>query len=226
MAINKVLATFVTLLIIYAAGGAVHIFIPLYTRMSLDRTQTPSDVASTILLDHVPLDVSFGTGVLILLSSLVATPAIFSSKPRFRHFLTLHAYLVILSGLLTLAVGLRIWFSTLRTKSNLQPIFETQSTYLQSMLQYKFKCCGYDQPTLFVKDTTCTSTAVAARLGGCITPFTSYANKFLDIVFTAFFGIVAVESFLLISVFCLMKHRGEQQRYRLIDRKSRYGSSI
>lgn len=42
----------------------------------------------------------------------------------------------------------------------------------------------------FVTDSTCTSALVAAQLGGCVGPFSTYANNFLDLVFTAAFGIV------------------------------------
>ena len=219
MALDKLLLTFTTLLILFAACGVLHVALPFYTRMALSKPQTLSNVASTILLDQTPLDVAFVNGGLILLSALIAVPAIFLKRPRFRFLLTTHAYGVVASALLTLAIGLNIWFSTLKTKTNLGPIFSSQDSFIQSMLQFKFQCCGYNDPTVFVHDTTCTSAAVAAQLGGCMAPFSTYANSFLDIVFTTFFGFAAVDAMLLLTVFCVMKDRTERERYRRIDAK-------
>ena len=43
---------------------------------------------------------------------------------------------------------------------------------------------------LFVVDSQCPNAIVAAAQVGCVTPFSSYANSFLDLVFTGAFGIV------------------------------------
>lgn len=91
------------------------------------------------------------------------------------------------------------------------------------MLQFKFKCCGYNNPNVFIKDGTCPNAAEVARHGGCIGPFGVFANKFLDVVFTTFFGFVAVDMLVLLSVLCVIKERKEQIRYTLIDQKTRYG---
>ena len=50
-------------------------------------------------------------------------------------------------------------------------------------------------------------------------PFGVFANRFLDIVFTTFFGFVAVDVMLLLSSLCLIKDRKEKERYRFIDEK-------
>lgn len=91
------------------------------------------------------------------------------------------------------------------------------------MLQYKFQCCGYSDSAVFVKDTVCQSVGVAAQLGPCVVPFSSFADRFLDLVFTAFFGFVAVDVILLLSALCLMKDRKEKVRYKLIDEKAGFG---
>jgi len=54
-------------------------------------------------------------------------------------------------------------------------------------------------------------------------PFGVFANKFLDVVFTTFFGFVAVDMLVLLSVLCVIKERKEERRYVLIDQKRRYG---
>jgi hypothetical protein len=220
---NKILLTYSSLLSLFAFCGALHLFVPLYTRYTLSQPANIQTVASILLLDHCPLTASMINAFVIFGAVLVAIPALFLPQPRFRYFLVAHTYLVVGSALFTLAIGLDIWFSTLKTKANFEPVFTSQTTYIQSMLQYKFQCCGYDDASLFIQDTTCTSAAVAATLGGCVTPFSTYANKFLDIVFTTFFGFVAVDAMLLLSAFCLMKDRREKERYKLIDEKTNWG---
>ena len=91
------------------------------------------------------------------------------------------------------------------------------------MLQFKFKCCGYNDPNTFIRDGTCPNAAEVARHGGCIGPFGVFANQFLDIVFTTFFGFVAVDVLVLMSVLCVIKERKELRRYVLIDEKVRGG---
>ncbi len=44
--------------------------------------------------------------------------------------------------------------------------------------------------TDFVTDTTCTSEFVAQKRAGCVGPFSTFANNYLDVLFTAAFGIV------------------------------------
>jgi len=42
----------------------------------------------------------------------------------------------------------------------------------------------------FEVDATCRNSAVAEALGGCVGPFSTFGNNFLDQVFTGAFGIV------------------------------------
>lgn len=159
--------------------------------------------------------------VVMFITFLLSIPAFFLKSNR--TFLKLHAAGVIMAALLTLGIGLAIWFSTLETHKNLAPIWNKQPDSILSMLQTKFQCCGYDNPALFIKDSTCTSAATAARLGPCMAPFGVFANSFLDIVFTTFFGFVAVDMMLLLAALCLIKDRKEKERYRLIDEKRGFG---
>ena len=159
--------------------------------------------------------------VIMFITFLISVPAFFI--PSNRTYLKVHAWGVVLSALLTLGIGLTIWFQTLQTHKNLAPIFNDQTAAIQSMLQAKFQCCGYSNPALFVNDATCTSAATAARLGPCIVPFGVFANRFLDVVFTTFFGFVAVDMMLLLAALCLIKDRKEKDRYRLIDEKRGFG---
>ncbi|KAL9014968.1 MAG: hypothetical protein Q9173_000399 [Seirophora scorigena] len=82
-----------------------------------------------------------------------------------------------------------------------------------------WQCCGYmDIP--FHSDSTCPTPIIAMSKTNCVEPFSNYANDFLDVVFTAIFGMV--DAMLLLCGLVVLKKRAEEQRYRHIDKKSRY----
>lgn len=60
------------------------------------------------------------------------------------------------------------------------------------MRYIQFDCCGYINSTFppFQQDSVCTNPLVAAQKQGCVGPFATFANIFLDFIFTADFGIV------------------------------------
>ncbi|OCT50604.1 putative tetraspanin [Cladophialophora carrionii] len=218
---NKILIVFIVFDIIFLLCAGLHLFIPLYTRMNIKNNTNVDNIASNLLLDHCPLTASMVNSVMMFITFLLSLPAFFMHRNR--AYLKLHATGVVICSLLTFAIGIDIWFSTLQTRKNLAPIWNSQTPAIQTMLQAKFQCCGYSNPALFVKDDTCVSAATAARLGPCITPFGVFANSFLDVVFTTFFGFVAVDMMLLLAALCLVKDRKEKERYRLIDEKRGFG---
>ncbi|KAK5329422.1 hypothetical protein LTR70_000571 [Exophiala xenobiotica] len=218
---RKTLFVFIGFNITFLLCAGLHLFIPLFTRARIAKPPTLASTASNLLLDQCPLTASIINAGLMFLSFLISLPAIFRAKNLV--LLQIHAWLIVVAALFTLGIGLDIWFSTLQTRANLEPVWMSQDTFIQSMLQFKFKCCGYNDPDVFVKDGTCPNAAEVARHGGCIGPFGVYANKFLDMVFTTFFGFVAVDGLVLLSVLCVIKERKEQIRYTLIDEKKRYG---
>jgi hypothetical protein len=57
---------------------------------------------------------------------------------------------------------------------------------------------------------------------GCVGPFSSFANTYLDLIFTAAFGIVGVDVLLLLCIVMVLKYRAELERYRHIDEKSSF----
>lgn len=218
---KKTLVVFICFNLVFLLCAGLHLFIPLFTRASLSHKPTLSNVARNLLLDECPLTASMINSGIMFFSFLISVPAIFRKKDLF--LLQVHAWLLVVCALFTLGIGLEIWFSTLQTRKNLAPVWNSQSTFVQSMLQFKFKCCGYNDTNVFIQDGTCPNAADAVRHGGCMGPFGVFANQFLDIVFTTFFGFVAVDMLVLLSVLCLLKQRKEQIRYSLIDEKTKFG---
>jgi hypothetical protein len=76
--------------------------------------------------------------------------------------------------------------SKLSTAKRERPCFNM--LYITNLKQ--LGCCGYINTTDFVTDTTCTSAFVAAGKSSCVGPFSTIANNYLDVLFTAAFGIV------------------------------------
>ncbi|KIW16672.1 hypothetical protein PV08_03860 [Exophiala spinifera] len=218
---NKILLVFIGFDLAFLACAALHLFIPLYTRQAVKNKMNVDSIATNLLLDHCPLTASEANSVIMFITFLISIPAFFNRRNRV--WLKVHVAGVIVAAIFTLIIGLVIWFSTLEIHKNLTPVWMNQSADVQSMLQQKFQCCGYTNPALFVKDDVCTSAATAASLGPCVSPFGVFASRFLDIVFTTFFGFVAVDMMLLLAALCVIKDRKEKERYRMIDEKRGYG---
>lgn len=75
-------------------------------------------------------------------------------------------------------------------------------------------------------DPTCVSPASAALMRGCAAPISSFANIFVDDIFTGVFGMAGIDLVLLLATACLLKDRKESERFRYIDAKSEARLSI
>ncbi|MCJ1444331.1 MAG: phospholipid scramblase 1 [Stictis urceolatum] len=221
---NKVLLVYLVLDFLFlCTGGLVLAFSLIFnpTKAGSGLT-TKTDAASSLLLQTTPLSGGIVNAAFIFVAFLISLPGILMSKNR--TWLRIQSWALVVCGLISLILGLDIWFSTLKTRSNLAGTWGLQPAHEQSLLQQQFKCCGYLDFTSppFVTDNTCTDDQVAALLGGCAAPFSAFANKLLDIVFTAMFGMVALNALLFLAAIVVLKDRQEKERYRLIDAK--YGS--
>ena len=231
---NKTLWTFIGFEGLYLACAVLHLVVPLTTRASLRRAPMIGNVASDLLLAHTPLTglhpylhvllhsltfplASLANSILMFIVFLMSLPAILIQTNH--RWLTSQLCGIVITTFFTLGIGLRIWFETLETHKNLEPLWNRQEEFVQSLLQSRFECCGYNNPSLFVRDQTCPTAAVAAQLGLCMAPFGSFANQFLDIIFTLLFGFCAIDLLLLLATMCLIKDRKERERFRKIDMK-------
>lgn len=66
----------------------------------------------------------------------------------------------------------------------------------------------------------CPDAFSASQKMGCVGPFSNFANTYLDLVFTAAFGIVGIDVLMLLCIAMVLKHRSELERYRHIDEKN------
>jgi len=221
--VDKILTTFVLTDVLFLLTGVLLIAFPLVTESQMMMAPTVSTVARNLLLMRCPLTAAIANAVIVFVTFLASLPAII--MPMTRGWLKMHGYMVVGCALFTLVLGLDTWFDTLRTRSNLLNVWVSQPSSTQSLLQQELHCCGYMNSTSppFVTDSTCTSPLVAAQLSGCVGPFSTFANNFLDLIFTAAFGVVGVDVALILSIAMLLKDRKEKERYRHIDEKNGNG---
>lgn len=216
---RKTFITYITLNTIFLLCAALHLLVPFLTISSQTKPPTVSNVARTVLLNTTPLTASLVVGILMLTSFLISLPTYFLKKNTF--LLQIHTAIITICALLTLSIGLKIWFATLQTRANLATVWQQQSDLTQSTLQRKFQCCGYlGAGADYRSDETCNAASVVG-LGSCQVPFSRFATGFLNMVFTSFFGFCALDVMLLLAVLCVVKERKEERRYALIDEKRR-----
>ena len=144
---------------------------------------------------NIALPAGIVNAVFMFVTFLVSLPAL--ALPTNRGWLRLQGFMTVFCALFTLVLGLFIWFDTLQTGKNLNRVWGGLSTDIQSLLQQRFQCCGYtdSQTPPFIVDAICTDSFTASQKQGCVGPFSVFANTYLDVIFTAAFGIVgAAES--------------------------------
>lgn len=215
-----------TFLVAEALFLAMGVIMAVFTILWMnERKKAPSteSVARLLLLNEFPLEALLANAILIFATTLFTIPAL--AIPSSRGWLKLHGWFVVFCAIMTLVLGINEWLQTLTTRANLLTIWGDQTTQVQSLLQQKFDCCGYTNFTSppFIPDNICT-TETAPGKQGCVTPFSSYAEKFLNMVFTAAFGVVGLDVLLLLCLAMVIKRRKEELRYRRIDEKRGMGS--
>ncbi|KAL7929590.1 hypothetical protein V8C35DRAFT_193742 [Trichoderma chlorosporum] len=216
------LATLVANLL-FLASGAMELGFSIAAMNLKDKTPTDGEDATRHLIyQRFPLTVGIVNAVFILVTFVFTIPAMALVK---RNLLKICGYMITVCAVFTLAVGLYLWIMTLRLKETFEPVYAAQDSSVQSLMQTSFQCCGYLNSTspAFVTDTVCPSPAAASLLRGCSTNMTSFANAFINDLFTALFGMVGIDAVLILAIACLLKERKEKERYYIIDQKRDYG---
>ncbi|KAK3693997.1 hypothetical protein B0T22DRAFT_437122 [Podospora appendiculata] len=175
--------------------------------------------ARNLLYQRFPLTAGIGNAVLVFLTFLITIPGLITPA---RVWLKLGSYMATICAMFSLILGLYLWILTLKTKEDFAPLFFAQKPAVQELMQSAFNCCGYFNSTspAFVTDAICSSPAAAAMMRGCATPITSFANIFVDDIFTGVFGMVGIDVVLIMATACLLKERKERERFRHIDEKT------
>ncbi|CAD6445591.1 ffff26a6-a3b4-4a1b-a4a4-17e94fafff14 [Sclerotinia trifoliorum] len=222
---DKILWTYIILDLLFVGSGALLLGFALNTKAGTSQALSIASVGTNLLLEATPLNAAIGNAVLIFISFLLSIPAMTLSTTR--GWLKLHGYMVVVCAIFTLVIGLDIWFGTLQSKESLLDTWNAQGPTTQSLLQEEFGCCGYFNSTsapAFVIDSTCPNAIIAATMPGCSGAFVKFDGLFLDVIFTAAFGIVGLDVAVIFGIAMLNKDRKERERYRFIDEKNGMGS--
>lgn len=176
-------------------------------------------IGRIMLLERCPLLAVIANGIAVVVAFLVSLPAFM--LPNSRTWLKAHSWLVVCCLLYTLVLGLYEWIQTLTTRANIEEMWAILPERKQGALQRKFECCGYLNWTspMYFPDEMCSNDIVASTREGCVGPFSDYAERWLNLLFTGAFGIVGLDVLVLICAQMLMNSRKEQIRYQLIDQK-------
>ncbi|KAI0802465.1 tetraspanin [Xylaria sp. FL0064] len=218
--VNRVLATFVGIDILFAITGAIIVGFSVIVRNTCFNPPTNgNEAARDLLYQQFPLSAGIGNGIFTFIAFISTLPALATNS---RSWLKVAIFLVVVDALFTLIIGLDLWIFTLRVKETFATLWSAQLPEVQGLMQDAFKCCGYFNSTspAFHTDSTCPSPATAALMTGCATPLSRFSNTFIDNIFTALFGVVGVDAILIVAALCLLKERKEMERYRHIDEKT------
>jgi len=219
---NKLMLTFLSVNFLFLCTGGLLLGFCLVSEQQERGAKTVSNVAYDILLFQCPLTAGIVNAIIMFFTFLLSLPAL--ALPMNRGWLKLQGWMLVLCSFFTLILGLFIWFDTLQTRKNLSVIWGLQGQDVQSLLQQRFNCCGYTNSMTppFIVDNVCPDSFAASQKMGCVGPFSTFANTYLDLIFTAAFGIVGVDVLLLLCVVMVLKYRAELERYRHIDEKNNF----
>ncbi|KAL2016302.1 hypothetical protein VTK56DRAFT_3901 [Thermocarpiscus australiensis] len=190
------------------------------------KDEVPSNgrqAARNLLYQRFPLTAGIANAAFIFLTFIVTLPGLATSS---RRWLKLAGYLAVFCSIFTMVIGLFLWTMTLKTREGFAPLYTAAPPEIQGLMQTEFSCCGYFNSSVapfFFTDSTCPSPAAAALMSGCATPISSFANVFLDDIFTALFGMVGIDVIFIVATAALLKERKEMERFRHIDEKHGMG---
>lgn len=220
--VNKILlATAVADILFLITGAAQLAFALIVKNVMNEESVEGMQAARNLLYQRFPLQAGIINAIIIFVTFVITLPGLITPA---RSWLKLSGILITVCGLFTLCIGIFLWILTLRTKEDFLAIWIAQPPAVQDLMQTAFECCGYFNSTspAFVTNPSCPSPAAAALMRGCSAPVGSFANIFIDDVFTAVFGMVGVDALLILCIACLLKDRKERERYRHIDEKTGY----
>lgn len=239
---NRTLGVWFAILFLFAGCGVGIIGFAQFMRSSANGGRLlGSSQLRELVFDGKSLDAALGTGVLITLSALAALYGIvthFSAVPLSANMTAASAFailrtrlrgLYVFNGILlgtslvTLVMGLVVWFATLQQRSEYEAIFVAQAPQMQQWIQDSLQCCGYWNATStghFAQATGfCASPAVAANataIQGCVAPITDFTDLLMNTAFTTLFGVVALEAALFVATWCVIHEKEKYERCRRI----------
>jgi len=217
---NKVLWAYIAADLLFLIMGVVMIGFAVVVQNEIKAEPTDGEQAArNLLYSRFPLTAGIINAIFFFVTFVTTIPAIATHS---RGWLKISAGFVAVTSTISLVLGLYIWILTLKTKNDFIDLWKAQTPQIQDLMQTTFTCCGYfnSSSPAFVTNPTCPSPAAAAIMRGCAIPIASFANIFVDDIFTAIFGMTGVGGVLTLATACLYKDRKERERFAYIDRKN------
>ncbi|KAL8721884.1 MAG: hypothetical protein Q9225_001520 [Loekoesia sp. 1 TL-2023] len=128
----KYLLSFLLADALFAATGGLLVAVVFISKSAMSAPNT-KNVAPNLLLAHTPLNGALADAGLIFLAFLTSIPGLIIKANR--TWFKVHSWMVLVCILVTLVIGLDIWFSTLKTRSNLAVMWQKESPQIQHLLQ-------------------------------------------------------------------------------------------
>lgn len=110
---------------------------PLTRSLSPDRFVNPSIPTLADCSSHMKNAAAIVNAIIMFVTFLTTIPALL--MPTSRMWLKLHGYLVFACAMVSMVIGLVLWFDTLKTRSNLSTVWAAQPQDVQSLLQQKVR---------------------------------------------------------------------------------------
>ncbi|KAF3917940.1 hypothetical protein ABW20_dc0109934 [Dactylellina cionopaga] len=222
---NKLLGVFIFFDILHLGSAigliiAGHIFMQHMDNMELNVENSPY----VILLYHLPCVPIFINGIVSAVTFMMSLPGLMLPQSLF--WMRMHGWLLVVSAVYSLILGILIWLDTLTERAQMYQAWTDVGPSVQTLLQQKFRCCGYlnSMEPLFVTDSVCTNALVASQTRPCVGPFTTFEDLYFNTAFTLLFGVVALDFVVLCCTAMVIKDRKEQRRYKKIDEKRGLGA--
>ncbi|KAI5867791.1 hypothetical protein GGS23DRAFT_593070 [Durotheca rogersii] len=218
--VNKVLMAFIAADGLFVSMGAIMLgFSIIVQQTCFDPPTDGEGAARDLLYQKFPFTAGIVNAIFTFVAFAATLPALATNN---RSWLKLAAYLIVVDAVFTMGIGVDLWIVTLKMKERFFSIWISQPPAVQELMQASFQCCGFFNSTspAFVTNPTCPSPADAALMRGCAAPLTSFGSTFVDNIFTAVFGMVGIDTLLIMAIACVLKDRKERERFRHIDEKS------
>jgi len=208
-------ASFAGLEFLYLLTGAVLIVFGVRWLLTADDNIRSFVVTEGLLLGAIIV------GGFIVLSFLITIPP-FLSPLRRKRWLHTHAVMVVLTIIAILALGARIWFTTLQERKMLGKKWAALGDEGRAEFEDKLQCCGWLNVTQNPAPSNfCTEDVLKdPNTAPCVNKLTAASDHILRELFTSLFGFIGAGIFAFFATIIFIQAVNIEQRYEKIDEKN------
>lgn len=208
-------ATFASLEFLYFLTGAALIAFAVHCLITVDDNIRNFVVTEGLVIGGIII------GGFIVLAFLITIPP-FLSPLRRKKWLHTHAIMVMLTALAILALGARIWFTTLQERRMLGNKWDALSDAGRADFEDELQCCGWLNITQEAAQSNYCTEAVLKdpNTAPCVNKLAAASDSILRHLFTSLFGFITVDIFAFFATVIFIQAINVEQRYEKIDEKN------